>query len=81
MLQQAIENVGKIDRAATIHELQTGTFQTILGPIKLENNSYTQTWSVGQWQHGEYYGIEPSSGPGAQELIFPKPAWHDAPMN
>jgi branched-chain amino acid transport system substrate-binding protein len=81
MLRQAIENVGKIDRAATIRQLQTGTFQTILGPVKLEDNSYTQGWWVGQWQNGEYYGIEPSSRPGAQAMIFPKPAWHDAPTN
>ena len=38
MLQQAIEPVGKIDRAAVIKELQTGTFQTIVGPIKLKDN-------------------------------------------
>jgi branched-chain amino acid transport system substrate-binding protein len=37
MLQQAIERVGKIDRAAVIKELQTGTFETILGRVKLEN--------------------------------------------
>ena len=29
MLQQAIERVGKIDRAAVIKDLQTGTFDTI----------------------------------------------------
>ncbi len=40
MLQQAIERVGKIDRAAVTKELQTGTFQTIVGPIKLKDNLY-----------------------------------------
>ena len=38
MLQQAIERVGKIDRAAVIKELQTGTFDTIIGKIKLVKN-------------------------------------------
>ncbi len=76
MLQQAIERVGKIDRAAVIKELQTGTFQTIVGPIKLKNNLYTKTWYVGQWQNGEYYGIAPASLPGARKIVFPKPPWH-----
>ncbi len=35
MLEQAIERVGKIDRAAIIKELQTGTFDTVLGKVKL----------------------------------------------
>ena len=42
MLQQAIEKVGKIDRAAVIKELQTGTFDTVIGKVKLENNMPTQ---------------------------------------
>ena len=81
MLQQALERVGKIDRAAVIKELQTGTFQTIVGPIKLENNVYQGGWAVGQWQNGEFYGIAPATGAGAQEIMFPKPAWHSAPAN
>jgi branched-chain amino acid transport system substrate-binding protein len=76
MLQQAIERVGKIDRAAVIKELQTGTFQTIVGPIKLKDNLYTELWYVGQWQNGEYYGIAPATLPGAHQIMFPKPAWH-----
>jgi branched-chain amino acid transport system substrate-binding protein len=76
MLQQAIERVGKIDRAAVIKELQTGTFQTIVGPIKLKNNLYMETWYLGQWQNGEYYGIAPATLPGAHQIMFPKPAWH-----
>jgi branched-chain amino acid transport system substrate-binding protein len=81
MLQQAIERVGKIDRAAVIEELQTGTFQTILGPVKLEDNIYNNGWRVGQWQDGEFYGIAPAGLPGAHEVLFPKPAWHVAPTN
>jgi len=76
MLQQAIERVGRIDRAAVIKELQTGTFQTIIGPIKLQDNLYTGTWYVGQWQNGEYYGIAPATLPGAHPVAFPKPPWH-----
>ena len=78
MLQQAIERVGRIDRAAVIKELQTGTFQTIVGPIKFKDNRYADPWYVGQWQHGEYYGVGPASKPGAHPIIFPKPPWHSA---
>jgi branched-chain amino acid transport system substrate-binding protein len=76
MLQQAIERVGKIDRAATIKELQTGTFETILGQVKLENNLYKQNWWVGQWQNGEFHGIAPATLTGARQIMFPKPSWH-----
>jgi len=75
MLQQAIERVGRIDRVAVIKELQTGTFQTIVGPIKLKDNLYTDAWHVGQWQHGEYYGLAPATLPGARAVLFPKPPW------
>lgn len=76
LLQQAIERVGKIDRAAVIKELQTGTFETILGRVKLKNNLYEETWWVGQWQKGEFHGIAPEILPGAKQIIFPKPPWH-----
>jgi branched-chain amino acid transport system substrate-binding protein len=75
MLQQAIERVGKIDRAAVIKDLQTGTFDTVIGKVKLENNMPTQYWWVGQWQDGDFYGVGPSTNEGARAPILPKPAW------
>lgn len=78
LLEQAIERVGKIDRAAVIVELQNGTFQTILGQVKLENNTYTGDWAVGQWQNGEYHGVAPATLSGATPIIFPKPEWHSS---
>jgi branched-chain amino acid transport system substrate-binding protein len=75
MLQQAIERVGKIDRAAVIKDLQTGTFDTVIGKVKLENNLPTKYWWVGQWQGGEFYGIGPATNEGARTPIIPKPAW------
>ena len=74
MLQQAIERVGK-DRAAVIKELQTGTFDTVVGKVKLENNLRVDSWQVGQWQNGEFYGIAPAKLSGAKPAQFPKPAW------
>lgn len=76
MLQQAIERVGRIDRAAVIKQLQIGTFETIVGPVKFKDNLYTETWYVGQWQGGEYYGVGPTDKPGAHQIVFPKPPWH-----
>jgi branched-chain amino acid transport system substrate-binding protein len=77
MLQQAIEKVGKPDRAAVINELQTGSFKTIIGDIKLVKNLRVNSWQVGQWQNGEYYGIAPNL-PGAKQPVLPKPAWKPA---
>ena len=75
MLQQAIEKVGKVDRPAVIKELQTGTFDTVIGKVKLENNMPTKYWWVGQWQGGEFYGVAPTGNEGVRAVITPKPAW------
>ncbi len=74
ILQQAIERVGKIDRSAVIKEIQTGSFDTVVGKVKLQNNLRVDGWQVGQWQKGEYHGIAPANLPGATPLLFPKPA-------
>ncbi len=65
MLQQAIERVGEIDNKKIIAEMKTGTFKTILGDVKLENNQLTKLWWVGQYQGGEYKGVAPANLPGA----------------
>lgn len=77
ILQQAIEKVG-LDRAAVTKELSTGSFDSIIGPVKLQDNQYKQLWLVGQWQNGEYYGIGPADREGAAKPLFPKPAWKAA---
>jgi branched-chain amino acid transport system substrate-binding protein len=78
MLQQAIERVGRIDRAAVIRELQTGSFETVIGTVKLQNNLLTDLWQVGQWQGGEFYGLMPLNKEGAKPAMIPKPAWRAA---
>ena len=75
ILQQAIEKVGKVDRAAVIKEIHNGTFDTIIGKIKLEKGLRMNSWQVGQWQNGEYYGVAPANLPGAKPVQLPKPAW------
>jgi branched-chain amino acid transport system substrate-binding protein len=74
VLQQAIERVGKIDRAAVIKEINTGSFDTIIGKVKLVDNLYKGIWAVGQWQGNDFYGIAPKQA-GARAPIVPKPAW------
>ncbi len=74
VLQQAIERVGKIDRAAVIKEINTGSFETIIGTVKLVDGQNRNIWSVGQWQGSDYVGIAPVDKKGAKAPIA-KPAW------
>ncbi len=75
VLQQAIEKVGKIDRAAVAAEIRNGTFDTIIGKVKLKDGLLQEVWAAGQWQNGEFYGVAPPNLAGAKPLMVPKPAW------
>lgn len=75
MLEQAIERVGKIDRPAIIKELQTGTFDTVLGKLKLVDNQVKDNfWLIGQWQDGFFVGVAPER-PGVGTVAVPKAPW------
>jgi branched-chain amino acid transport system substrate-binding protein len=74
MLGQAIERRG-LDRAAVTKELQTGTFDTVIGKVKLENNTRKDLWWVGQWQNGLFQALAPIDQPDAKASVVPKPAW------
>lgn len=75
MLEQAIERVGKIDRPAIIKELQTGTFDTVLGKVKLVDNQMIDNyWLIGQWQDGFFVGVAPQRA-GVGTPIVPKAPW------
>jgi branched-chain amino acid transport system substrate-binding protein len=73
--QQAIEQVGEIDRAKIRDVIANGTFKTIWGEIKYKNQLNVDPWAVGQWQNGEVVGLYPANKSGARKLLFPKPAW------
>jgi len=74
-LEQAIAQVG-VDRAALIRTIRDGSFDTLFGPLRLENNQrVAQPW-VGQWQ-GENFAAVGGAGP-LQPVQFPKPAWRTA---
>ncbi|TAJ28118.1 MAG: twin-arginine translocation pathway signal protein [Reyranella sp.] len=75
MLEQAIERVGKIDRAAIIKELQTGTFDTVLGKVKMADNMMKDNfWLIGQWQDGFFVGVAPQRA-GVGTPVVPKAPW------
>ena len=73
VLQQAIERVG-LDKAAVTKEINTGSFDTIIGKVQLKDNLYKGVWAVGQWQGNDFYGISPKQD-GVRAPIVPKPAW------
>jgi branched-chain amino acid transport system substrate-binding protein len=75
VLHQAIERVGKIDRAAVIKEINSGEFDTIIGKVKLVDGQNKNIWAVGQWQGNDFFGVAPTSKDGARPPIVPKPAW------
>ncbi|ADZ71549.1 amino acid ABC transporter substrate-binding protein [Polymorphum gilvum] len=75
MLQEAIKRVG-LDRDAVARELSTGTFDTVLGETRLEDNQLRQLWLVGQWQNGHLVGVEPADRPGASKPVLPKKPWN-----
>jgi branched-chain amino acid transport system substrate-binding protein len=69
VLQQAIEQVGEIDRAKITDAIKNGTFKTILGDTKLDSGVLRKVWFVGQWQSGEYVGVAPADMPGVKPAI------------
>lgn len=74
MLAQAVERVG-LDHAKLAAELSSGTFSTIIGEVKLEDNQLRELWWVGQWQSGAFVGLYPSDKEGAALPVVPKPNW------
>lgn len=74
MLEQAIKRRG-LDRDAVSEELSTGTFETALGEVKLEDNQLRKLWFGGQWQNGQFVAVAPVEREGAVPAILPKPEW------
>lgn len=74
MLQEAIKRKG-LDKAAVSEELSTGSFQTVLGETKFEDNQLRQLWWTGQWQNGQFVGVMPADRPGASKVILPRGEW------
>jgi branched-chain amino acid transport system substrate-binding protein len=75
ILEQAIQKVGDLDRVKIRDVIATGTFDTIIGPVKFVKNVNIQ-WpgDIGQWQKGVYEVMMPLKYRTAKPL-FPKPKW------
>jgi branched-chain amino acid transport system substrate-binding protein len=69
VLEQAIEAAGTKDREAVVEAIKTGTFDTVMGEVKFENNVNRNLWTVGQWKDGVFYGVAANGIDGAIEPI------------
>ena len=69
-----MERVG-LDHAALAAELSGGTFETVIGEVKLEDNQLRDLWWVGQWQGGAFRAVNPGDKDGASAPVIPKPEW------
>ena len=75
ILQQAIEKVGSLDRKKIRDTIAKGTFQTVIGPVRFENQINVQSpGEVGQWQNGAFEIVAAKEKRTAQP-IYPKPPW------
>jgi len=74
MLQEAVKRRG-LDREAVSDELSNGTFETVLGEVKLEDNQLRKLWFGGQWQNGNFVAVAPVDREGVSQAIMPKASW------
>jgi branched-chain amino acid transport system substrate-binding protein len=75
VLQQAIEKAGTLDRVAIRNVMASETFNTVIGPVRFENQFNVQSpGEVGQWQKGQFEVVAAKEKRTA-EPIYPKPPW------
>jgi branched-chain amino acid transport system substrate-binding protein len=75
VLEQAIEKAGTLDRKKIREVIATGTFPTVIGPVRYENQINVQSpGEVGQWQNGAFEIVAAKEKRTAQP-IYPKPPW------
>jgi branched-chain amino acid transport system substrate-binding protein len=75
VLQQAIEKAGTLNRQTIRKVLATGTFPTVIGPVKFVNQINIQSpGEVGQWQNGAFEIVAAKKKRTAAP-IYPKPLW------
>lgn len=72
VLEQAIEAAGTLDRAEVIEAIKNGTFNTVIGEVKFENNVNPNVYTTGQWRDGVFVavaadGLEVSAEPVRKE--------------
>ncbi|WP_300041604.1 amino acid ABC transporter substrate-binding protein [uncultured Paracoccus sp.] len=74
VLEQAVQRVG-LDHQALAQEIATGTFQTVVGDLKMQDNQLRDLWWVGQWQGDKFVAVNPAERQGATAPVIPKPEW------
>ena len=75
VLEQAIVKVGSLDREKIRDVLATGTFSTVVGPVKFDGMFNVQSpGEVGQWQNGEFEVVAAKEKRTANPIV-PKPPW------
>jgi len=75
ILEQAIEQVGSLDRKKIRDAIASGTFSTVVGPVSFEGGFNIQApGEIGQWQNGEFEVVAGKDKRTAKP-VFPKPAW------
>jgi branched-chain amino acid transport system substrate-binding protein len=76
ILEQAIENVGTIDRAATVDYIKNNSFDTVIGTVSFDdNNNSERYWSVGQWRDGVFRAVA-DTGMGDSVPAVAKDGWN-----
>jgi branched-chain amino acid transport system substrate-binding protein len=75
ILKQAIEGVGKSDRAMVTQYIKDNSFDTVMGMISFDNQNSAKFWSVGQWQDGVFRGVKGSNVDGAV-AVQTKDGWN-----
>ncbi len=74
ILEQAIEGVGSKDRKAVSSYIKANSFDTVIGPVKFNNQNNDKFWTVGQWQDGVFHGVSSTGRPGAKAVKL-KSGW------
>ena len=75
ILEQAIESVGSVDRAAVTDFIKSNSFDTVIGPVKFDaNNNSERYWSVGQWRNGVFRAVA-DTGMGDSVAAVAKEGW------
>jgi branched-chain amino acid transport system substrate-binding protein len=75
ILEQAIEAVGSLDKAAVSEHIANNSFETVMGTIAWdENNNNAAYWTVGQWQDGVFKGVASTGREGAVDVSV-KAGW------
>lgn len=76
VLQQALEQTKSLDNQKLISALQTGTFQSLQGPVGFDSTGQNKlaVAYLFQWQNGNLIPVFPSAQ-AAANVLYPKPNW------